>query len=175
MPPVSIALNVVLYQAGWLACVLGAAHGAPWLGVAAAVPVVAWHLLRAERAEPEARLVLFAALTGAAFETSLLLLDWVRYPAGAWPEGFAPGWMVALWAMFATTLNVSLRFLRGRPAAAVLLGALGAPAAYYAGARIGALELAAGGAALGAIGAWWALCTPLLSRLGGRLDGYARP
>ena len=171
----SIALNVVLYQAGWFACVLGAAHGAPWLGIAAAVPIVAWHLLRAERPAPEARLVLCAALTGALFETSLLLLDWVRYPDGAWPEGMAPGWMVALWAMFGTTLNVSLRFLRERPALAVLLGAVGAPAAYYAGARMGALELAAGGAALAAIAAWWALCTPLLSRLGRRLDGYVRP
>lgn len=173
MPTMAIAMNALLYQAGWFACVLGAARGAPWLGVAAAVPIVGWHLWRAPHRRAEAHLLLVAALAGATFETSLMLLDWVRYPSAAWPEGMAPAWMVALWVMFGTTLNVSLRFLRGRPAAAVLLGALGAPAAYYAGARMGALELAAGGAALAAIAAAWALCTPLLSRLGGRLDGYA--
>jgi hypothetical protein len=175
MNAMPIALNVVLYQAGWLACVLGAARGAPWLGPAVAVPIVAWHLVRAQQPEPEARLLLTAASMGAGFETILLLLDCVRYPADAWPHGMAPAWMVALWAMFGTTLNVSLRFLRDRPAMAILLGGVGAPAAYYAGARIGALELAAGSVALAAIAAGWAICTPVLSRIGRQLDGYARP
>jgi hypothetical protein len=171
----SIALNVVLYQAGWLACLLGAAGGMPWLGPLAAIPIVGWHLLRARQPGPEAHLLLITALAGAAFETSLVQLDWVRFPADAWPQGVAPAWMVALWAMFATTLNVSLRFLRDRPWLALLLGAIGAPAAYSAGARMGALELAAPGAALAAIAACWALCMPGLLRLGRRLDGYARP
>ncbi|MEO7742946.1 MAG: DUF2878 domain-containing protein [Usitatibacter sp.] len=171
----SIALNVVLYQAGWLACVLGAARGAPWLGLAAAVPIVAWHLLRAKRPAPEALLLLAAAIFGAVFETQLVQLDWVRYPLDSWPAGLAPAWMVALWTLFGTTLNVSMRFLRERPWLAVLLGGIAAPAAYYAGARAGALELAVPAAALAAIAAGWALCTPLLLQLGKRLDGYAQP
>ena len=171
----TIALNVVLYQAGWLACLLGAARGASWLGPLVAIPIVAWHLFRADSAGPEARLLLIAALFGATFETSLVLLDWVRYPVDTWPQGMAPAWMVSLWAMFGTTLNVSLRFLRERPWIALLAGAVGAPAAYYAGARMGALELAAPIPALFAIALAWAVCTPALLRIGRRLDGYARP
>ena len=90
-------------------------------------------------------------------------------------EGAAPYWMVALWALFATTLNVSLRWLRARPWLGALLGALGGPAAYYAGARLGALELATAGAGLGAIAIGWAVLTPLLLGTARRLDGYARP
>ena len=45
--------------------------------------------------------------------------------------------MVALWAAFATTLNVSLRALRQRYLLSAVLAAVGAPLAYYAGARAG--------------------------------------
>lgn len=51
--------------------------------------------------------------------------------------------MVALWVNFATTLHTSLRWLLGRHALAALLGALGGPASYYAGARLGALTFPA--------------------------------
>ena len=36
-------LNYVLYQAGWLACVLGAGRGRPWLGAGTALGLVAVH------------------------------------------------------------------------------------------------------------------------------------
>ena len=88
-------------------------------------------------------------------------------------EGTAPYWMVGLWAVFATTLNVSLRALREHPGWTALLGGVGAPLAYFAGARLGAMELVATGAALAAIGIGWALLAPLLVRAARRLDGFA--
>jgi hypothetical protein len=172
---VAIALNFLLFQLGWFACVLGAARGLPWAGVIAATVIVAWHLLRAAQPRHELALVAVAALLGALFETLLAQSGWVRFGTGVLVAGTAPYWMVALWALFATTLNVSLRWLRPHRWLAALLGALGGPAAYYAGARLGALELPAAGAALGAIAAGWALLTPLLLRAARRLDGYARP
>ena len=81
-----------------------------------------------------------ATLVGAAFEI----------PAGGQRLGahapalllgsVTPLWMVALWAAFATTLNVSLRALRPHYLLAAVLAAMGAPLAYYAGARLGALQ-----------------------------------
>ena len=59
----------------------------------------------------------------------------------AWPNGFAPYWMLTLWIAFATTLNHSLRWLMHRPVAAALAGAIGGPLAYLAGAKLGALAL----------------------------------
>jgi len=170
----SVLLNVVLSQAAWFACVLGAAHGLPWAGALVAAGVVGWHLLRARQPGRELALVAAAAAVGAVFDTVLVRAGLVRFDSGVLVQGFAPYWMVALWAVFATTLNVSLRSLRERPALASLLGAAGGPAAYYSGARLGAIEFATVGAALAAIGTGWALLTPALLRIARHLDGYTQ-
>jgi hypothetical protein len=171
----AVAVNVILFQAGWFACVLGAAYGSPWLGALAAAALVAFHLARARQPGREAVLVLAAIAIGFVFETALVRSGWVRFDAGMIHAGAAPYWMVALWAIFATTLNVSMRPLRSRPALAALLGAVGGPAAYYAGARLDAIELVAAGAALAAVGIGWAILTPALLSMARRLDGYAAP
>ncbi len=168
----AIVSNIALFQLGWFACVLGAAHGLPWAGALIAMLIVAWHVARASTPQRELALVAGAALLGAVFESALVQTDLVRYSAGVLIEGGAPYWMIALWALFATTLNVSLRGLRGQPWLAAVLGAVGGPLAYFAGARLGALEFAAAGAALVAIGAGWAVLTPLLFRAALGLDGY---
>jgi hypothetical protein len=168
-----VAVNIVLSQVGWFACVLGAAHGMPWIALAAAVPVLAWHLARANHPAREATLLAGIAAVGALFETLLVQAGWVRYDAGVLVAGWAPYWMVVLWAVFATTFNVSLRGMRDRPALAALLAAVAAPASYFAGARLGALEFVAAGAALTAIAVGWAVLTPLMLRVARRLDGYA--
>lgn len=168
----AFALNIVLFQIGWFACVLGAAHGYAWAGALAALAIVAWHVARAGNPRREAALVAFAAALGVVFESLLVQSGWIRFGTGVWVEGAATYWMVALWALFATTLNVSLRALRARAWLAALLGAIGGPLAYYAGARLGALEFVATGAGLAAIGAGWAVLTPLLFRAALRLDGY---
>ena len=171
----SIIINVVLFQAGWFACVLGAAHGLPWVGALAAGFIIAWHLARAAQPKQELALVAVAAVLGALFETLLVQVGWVRFDTGVIVEDAAPYWMVALWAIFATTLNVSLRSLRPHWWLGALLGAAGGPAAYYAGARLGALEFGAAGGALAAIGIGWAILTPALLSAARRLDGYAQP
>ncbi len=171
----SVLQNVILFEAGWFACVLGAAHGAPWAGALVTVAVVGWHVARATRPKLELALVIAAAVVGAAFETALIQAGLVRFDAGVLVDGIAPYWMVALWALFATTLNVSLRALRERPAIAAVLGAAGGPAAYYAGQRLGAIDLHAVGAALAVIAIGWALLMPALLATARRLDGYAQP
>jgi hypothetical protein len=168
-----IVLNAALYQAGWLACTLGAAHGWRWAGPAAVAAIVAWHLARASRPAAELRLVAIAAAGGLFFETALMQSGWLAYAGGPGPVELAPLWIVALWALFATTFNVSLRALRARPVLAAILGAVGGPAAYYAGARLGALELVSPIPALAAIAIVWAIATPVLMRVARSHDGYA--
>lgn len=168
-----VAMNIVLTQVGWFACVLGAAHGMPWIALAALVPIATWHLARANHPTREAGLLAGIAIVGALFETLLVQSGWVRFDAGVVVEGWAPYWMVVLWAVFATTFNVSLRGMRDRPGLAAALAAVGAPASYFAGARLGALEFVAAGAALTAIAVGWAVLTPVMLRAARRLDGYA--
>lgn len=175
MPLLTITVNALLCQAAWFAAVLGAAHGLPWAGVIAVTVVAAAHLTRAHRPWRELGLLGIAFAIGASFETLLVQSGWVRYQGGMLTAGTAPVWMAALWASFATTLNVSLRPLRARLAIAALLGAVAAPFAYFAGGRLGAVEFVGTLPALAAIAAGWMLLTPLLFAVARRLDGYRTP
>ena len=68
----TLALNILMFQAGWFACVLGAAYGLPWLGSIAAIAIVGWHLARATNPRREFALVCTAAIVGLIFETLLV-------------------------------------------------------------------------------------------------------
>lgn len=156
-------LNIVLFQLGWFACVLGAANGYAREGAIAAALIVALHIARAPRPKHEAMLALAAALLGLVFESALVWAGWVRVEEGIY-------WLVALWALFATTLNESLRMLQTRPWIAALFGAVGGPLAYYAGARMGALDFVQPAAMLAALAVGWAAATPLLLSVARRLN-----
>jgi hypothetical protein len=170
----SIAANIILFQIGWFACVLGAAHGVPWVGPVAMAAITLWHLSRARYLRRELLLLAGAAVAGLIFDSALMRLGLVRFSAGAAVAGLAPLWMIALWILFATTLNVSLRWLHGRPAIAVALGLVGGALAYYSGARLGALVLTPVNKALPVIALGWAASTPLLLVVARRFDGFAR-
>jgi hypothetical protein len=165
--------NFILFQIGWFACVLGGAHDRPWLGTSIAVAIVIWHVGRAPRPRTETILVLLSAGIGATADSILVAADWVRYASGTVVPGMVPVWLVAMWMLFATTLNVSLRWLRRHTFAAIALGAVGGPLAYWGGARLGGMEFVAPLAATAALAIGWAVLTPLLVRLARRFDGYA--
>jgi hypothetical protein len=162
--------NLLLFQAGWFAAVLGAAHGMAWLGPPVIAVILAFHLYRASERAREAGLVLAALLVGLAFESLLALTGWVAYPG---PESFlAPLWMIALWANFAATLNVALRSLRTRAWLLAALGGIGGPLAYWGGANLGAMQWLETAPVLIYLALGWAVVTPILGRLALKLDGY---
>ena len=80
-----------------------------------------------------------------------------------------------MWALFATTLNLALRWLKGRPLLASVFGALGGPLAYYAGERLGAVEMPHQASALLALAAGWAVLMPLLTVIARRYNGFDAP
>jgi hypothetical protein len=170
----TVFLNVAAFQAGWLACVLAAAHGWPWAGVAVATVIVALHAAFAARPEQELKLAAVAVLAGAFFDSALAALGWIRFAPEAAAPYLAPWWILALWALLGTTLNVSLGWLRSRPVLAALLGAASAPFAYWAGERLGAVELRQPALALGALALGWAALLPGLLAAARRLDGVRR-
>jgi hypothetical protein len=168
---VKIFLNVALFQAGWFACVLGAARGAPWLGPLVVLAAAALHLRVARRPLLELYLLLSAAALGLLVDSLLLSSGWLEYPNGLWLAGFAPYWIVAMWMLFATTLNVSLAWLHGRLVLAALLGAVGGPLSYLAGEKLGGIYLLQPVAALAALAIAWAIAMPTLMMLAARFDG----
>ncbi|MEJ2685897.1 MAG: DUF2878 domain-containing protein [Gammaproteobacteria bacterium] len=164
--------NIALFQVGWFACVLGAANGLGWAGSIAALTVAGLHLGFAHRPRLEMRLLLTAVVLGFAWDSFIAAAGLIAFKGGL-TQTFAPQWIAALWLVFATTLNVSLRWLRQRQWLSALFGAVGAPLAYYAGARLGALSIPDPAIGLGAEALGWALLMPLLMRLATRFDGVA--
>jgi hypothetical protein len=98
----------------------------------------------------------------------------MSYPGGQFAQGLAPYWIVAMWGLFATTLNLSMSWLRGRQWLAALLGAVGGPLAYLAGARLGGLQMPDPVLALAVQALGWAVLLPVLNRLAERLDGFSQ-
>jgi hypothetical membrane protein len=168
----AVIINVLLFQAGWLCCVLAGANLLPWLGTLTALLIVIWHLGNATDTRRELALVLIAGAVGAVWDSALVYAGWLSYPSGTLLEGTAPHWIVAMWLLFATTLNVSLRWLKQRRALAGLLGAIAAPAAYYTGHRLGGVDIPDMATAMVALAAGWALLMPILMSLSNRLDGF---
>jgi len=168
-----VLLNYGLFQAGWFACVWGAASGRPWLGPMVVLIAALAHLAVSARPGREAVLLALCAAIGLIFDSLLLATGWVAYPNGAWWPGLAPYWMIAMWVLFGTTLNVSMRWLRGRAWLIFAFGLIGGPASYLAGEALGAMDLLRPTAALLALAAGWGVTLPLLFSLAARLDGWA--
>lgn len=156
--------NVALFQAGWLACVLGAAAGRAWVGPLAVGVVLAFHLVGLGHID-EARLVGWCVAIGAAADSLLGGTGLVAYAAHPGPSFIAPVWIVAMWANFGITLRHSLAWLSRRRLAASLLGVLGGPLAYAAGSRLGAIEVSSDG--ILALALLWGAALPLLMALAG--------
>ncbi len=165
-------VNFVAFQVGWFSCVLGAAHGHSWLGVLVAIVIVAGNVAWSARPAAEAGFIALALLAGAVWETLLLASGALQYPVGSLVPGLPPPWILALWALFASTLNVSLSWLQGRWLLAAVLGGLSGPASYWAGARLGALEIVDPLMFASMLAAGWALLTPALLALARR---WCRP
>lgn len=167
-------LNFTAFQLGWFACVLGGANDLALAGTLTVVAVVAMHLVLARRPRPEALLVALVACIGFAWDSLVVSLGLMSYPSGSVAPGLAPHWIVAMWALFATTLNVSMTWMKGRPMLAILMGGVGGPLAYFAGYRLGGVEMTDPVLALGVQGIGWAVIMPLLTLLAARLDGVSR-
>lgn len=175
MKPVPLLINLVAYQCAWLACVIGAAQQLPAFALAVALAVMLLHLSTAVAPLRELALIAIAAAVGALFESGLVASGWVRINESALLGGSIPFLMVALWGVFATTLNVALRWLRQRYLLSALLAAVGAPLAYLAGSRLGAIHWVETMPALVLISVGWAVLMPLLMRSAQRFDGFERP
>lgn len=136
----------LLYQGGWFACAYSELLGVPWLGPAAMAGFL-WVMCLNNSPRTILSLAMVGGLIGMTLDSLLVwgqVLQFHRMQQpGSWSPylGLAPLWMVALWSGFATLLETSLRWMRGRYLLSVVFGAVGGPFAYAAGERMGALTL----------------------------------
>lgn len=168
---VPLLVNILSFQAGWFASVLGAARGSSWLGPAVLVPLVAFHLARAVDRRTEALILAASGVAGLLAETAMIAAGFYLPAVSPFPAPLAPPWLVAMWVNFGTTLSVSLRFLEGRPVLAALLGAAAGPLAYLAGEGLGAIRFPdPRWPGIMALAVLWGAAVPGLFLLRGRLS-----
>ena len=167
-----LLVNFTAFQAGWFAAVLGAANDMPWAGPLVIAAVIALHLRIAREPRQELALILACGLIGAITDSVLVAAGWVSYPAGSIVDNAAPYWIVAMWMLFATTLNVSLGWLKPRKFVGALFGLIGGPLAYYTGFKLGGIEFVDFNAAIIALGVAWGAVTPVLLILAERFNGF---
>lgn len=118
--------------------------------------------------------MLIATIIGITFESMMTYQGLARYEHGIFYEGLAPVWMILMWPLFATTLNLSMRWLKAlNPVYVVIAGALCGPLAYYAGFRLGAVQYDDVTLSLIVISVAWALLLPLLTLMSSRLNGFS--
>ena len=167
----TLLVNFVAFQIGWFAAVLGAANGVPWAGPLVIAVVIALHLATVRRPSAELTLILLCGLIGAVMDSVLVALGLVTYPAGLiWPNT-APYWIVAMWMLFATTLNISLGWLKPRKLVGAVFGLVGGPLAYYTGFKLGGIQFGNFELAMAALALGWAAVVPLLLVLAERYNG----
>jgi len=166
-----LLFNLLIFDIAWFSSVIGAARGMPWLGPLAVLIALMFHFRAARNPTEEVLLVLSCAIIGALFDSFLVAAGLVTYKAGLFSDYLAPYWIITMWMLFATTLNVSLRWLRGKLWLAVLFGAAGGPVSYLAGQKIGGIVLSNQPAALAALAIGWAIMMPMLMCLSENLDG----
>ena len=161
-----IIVNVGGYYIGWLACVLGAAWDQWLTGAAIGLFIFAAHLLRSVDRGGEVRLALVVLAVGFSVDSAQTVAGVLRFDTGQPVAWLAPLWIGVMWLLFATTLRVAFGWLEGRPLLAALTGAVGGPAAFYAGERLGAVAFhPTAGLSLSVLAIVWAALMPLLMRL----------
>ncbi len=132
--------NFVLFQIGWFACILGAAHQQIWIAIGISVICIGIYLWLRDNARSDYQLLLKAFIYGLVVDTLLLQLGWIRFESPVPLSAVSPVWMWALWLIFATTLRESMSWLKGKYVLGAVLGAIAGPLCYEAGVRLGAAQ-----------------------------------
>ena len=167
-----ILINLLGFKVGWMSSVLGAARDMPWLGPAVLLVVLVVHLRQAERPDLELGLVVACGVLGAWFDSILAATGWVSYPSGQFAPILAPYWIVGMWMLFATTLNRSMSWLKGRLVLATVMGAIAGPMSFFAGSKLGGIVFESPLAATVALSIGWAALMPVVMTLAERLNGF---
>lgn len=167
----NLLVNVVAFKVGWLSSVVGGANGIPYLGPLVVLVAIVLHLYLVREPRRELALILMTALIGAFWDSVMVSVGWVSYDTGMFAAGLAPYWIIGMWMLFATTLNVAFRRLQPHLVFAAVLGAVSGPLSYIAGEKIGAITFVDKPAALTGLAVAWAIMLPGLLVLARQFDG----
>lgn len=122
--------NVLIYQAIWLLCVLGGNKGAY-----GAILLLFIHLIVSDRRRADMSSMVLLLFTGILIDGTLHYIGFFSFTSSGFP---IPFWLMTIWLGLAITPHHCLAWLQHKPFVSMIFGALGGPAAYWAGGRLGA-------------------------------------
>ena len=129
-----VIFNALAFQLVWFVCVQGNNN----VALIAALALMVCHLALFRPAKTE--LLTMAQLIGLGilFDSLLMSSGLVQYHAS---HGFIiPGWLIALWIAFATTVHHSMTWIFSKPWLPALTGLCLVPFSYWAGIRFSGSE-----------------------------------
>lgn len=158
--------NLVFLNLLWPVHIFSAAAGMAWPGPLLVLCYGIWQLHARNRAPGDRRIVLVALLVGLLLDSLWVQTGLFRFAAD-WPgHGFAPLWIISLWAGMALCFNHSLSIVRRHLFLAGGFAMIFSPVSYYLASRIGAVTWI--GDTLNVVvatGLSWALVFPALAHL----------
>jgi hypothetical protein len=161
--PVPKVINLAMFQLVWVTTVFGVAHDRLWPGMAILSFFLIINTTISATARVDLTLATIAVTLGAAIDTVFIRAGLLSFEMNLPWLGFAPIWILILWANFALILNNGLQWMQGHYKIAAILGFIGGPLSYLGGIGLGAGELhVAPLTAFLIIGSCWAIVTPLL-------------
>lgn len=156
-------VNILAMQCVWFACVLG---GTLWGWVATLVFFGIYQYMIGSLRKEWLCIITIAAI-GFSVDCAISYLQLMIYPEkNVLALIPLPGWMAALWLVFATLFLHGFQWLRQRLPLAAVVGAILGPASYYAGSLLHGVKL---GMILTSFflcyGLLWAIMMPLFANI----------
>ena len=158
----SIFVNAVLFQLGWLFSVLNAVNGQWVLGFACVLAIIVYRLKVAENRSGEFAVMLTTLVIGFVFELIFIAGGIYSTVGNSSDQTLPPLWLLIMWPNMATSFNSSLGWLSRRYWLASFFALIGGPLAYYGADKLGAVDLTPGAMPIIAMALGWALVFPLL-------------
>lgn len=148
-------INFALFQAGWFLCILYpgmAAAGVIALMVAFHIAFISQHRIT-ELQFIGAGTVIGGVLDGIWFQTGIL-------DDGTGSVELTPIWLVAIWAIFMTTLSHSLSWISNKVWLPFVCAPVAGPFAYWSASKLGTVELPDLTLSLAALAVGWLVVFP---------------
>jgi hypothetical protein len=163
LPKHKIFISILAFYAGWVACVMGATNGNPFMGPVVVAVIVILSLWMQIISRPDIYLALVSIPLGILLDSVLSSIGVFSYQSPLSVTWLSPPWMVALWVNFVIILRGPLGWMEKKYWLGAVFGALGGPLSYYAGLRLGGLTaLWSIKFFLGIVAMEWAVAMPVL-------------
>jgi len=130
-----IILNLLVFQLGWLACVLG---GNAYALIYTPLALAFHHWFVLQRTN-EWRMVALVAATGCLWDALMAFSGVINYVDANFIG--LPIWLICLWLLFATTFHHSLCWLANHLWLAAVFAAVFGPISYWAGSQLSSADI----------------------------------